>query len=112
MAHNLLGIERTDARHLLQLCRVGSIQYDVLTVLDFDRILNGVTLKGFVLLLSGKKRCCRLIVLGDTDIGCQFTILFDGEPIESGKILLTAVDASPTAITIDVAHLPRLQTKA
>ena len=55
--------------------------------------------------------CRRLIVAADTDIGCQFLILFFCQSVEPCKVFLSAEDTTCRPIFIDAAHLPGLQSQ-
>ena len=109
MTDNFAGIVGADARHFLELRRVGGIQYHLFVVLHFNGIAQGVA---FLSRAFAHKCGSGLIILGNTDIWFQFAVLFHRQTIETGEILLLAIDASMCAILIDVAHLPGLQAQS
>ena len=58
------------------------------------------------------QRGSRQIVGRNMDIRFQLTILFHRESIETGKVLLLAIDAACSTVLIDIPDLPWLQAQS
>ena len=109
VADDATGKGLANTRHLAKLESIGSIKVDTRRHLHLNGIFQCVTL--IVLLLSYQRSSRRCVVRGDTNIRLQLTILFYCKPIETGKILLLAIDTPSRAILIYITHLPRTKPK-
>ena len=108
IADNLCSIVSPDAGHLAQHGGIGRVQHHLLTLGYLHGVAQGITLIVFLLDQGGGRQ----IVAADADIRLQATVVLDGEPIESGKVLLLAIDTPTRAILIYITHLPGLQSQS
>ena len=109
VVHNSAGEIGADARHPLQHARVGRVHLDALCRFYLHGIPHCVALYHSLTLYE---RCCRQVVVADTNVWFQLAILFARQSVQTGKVQRATVNTTCSSIFINIPYLPFLQSQS